>query len=579
MFFSTANVLLKTKKPSIYYSFFLKEVFFCTFAWLKPPFAVKSMLIKIFTPSGLAFLLLAFFLNIQPAQSLQLDLFQDSEYPVVFVDGNHFYEYTVQVREGFFRLRVKFGLSEDEIIRLNPHAKDGLQAGMKLLIPVSKEEVKKLTSSKQQYIEHVVEKKQTIFRIRKMYSLTEEEMLEHNPQLRDRTLREGDVLKIPVKNADGYGTVAKSGQSEKQLTTPENKLTKKTDSLGTKAIPPTIRARKQHYKIAFLLPFMLDQRNEASDSRFVEFYSGALLAIHQAKAKGRQIEVYTFDTEKSDLRMMEILTNDIMEEVDLIVGPAYSNHVPMVCDFARIHKINTIIPFTSRIFDLNNNPYLYQFNPGQEAELHKLFEVLTGEYRHTNLVLMENPYVATTDEGSQLVAQLKVLLRNAGREFRTLTVDPANTTALRNAVETQRENLFIFNTNRITTLSGQLRQLAQLSDSFAVKIYEPYAWKTSKTEKPSSFYLSIFRNEYPEKEYEDYMQLFASVFNWLPSTEHPRYDLLGFDLLNYYFASVDLPVDRKKQHYPVFEGIQSTILFEKTAERGGYINKQLNHFE
>jgi len=466
---------------------------------------------KIFTNPGLAIALLAFLLNIQPVQSIQRDLFQDSEYPVVMVDGTHFYEYTVQVREGFFRIRVKFGLSEDEVIRYNPHAKDGLKAGMKLLIPVSKEAAKKTDATK---------------------------------------------------------------PSSTELT-----AAKKTDSLVTKPSPTIIRARKQHFKIAFLLPFMLDQRNEASDSRFVEFYSGALLAIHQAKAKGRQIEVYTFDTEKSDLRMMEILTNDIMDEVDLIVGPAYSNHVPMVCDFARIHKITTIIPFTSRIFDLNNNPWLYQFNPGQEAELHKLFEVLTGEYRPANLVLVENPYTASTDEGNQLVSQLKVLLRNAGREFRTLTVDPANTNALQSAIEPQRENLYIFNTNRITTLSGQLRQLVHLSDSFAVKIYEPYAWKTSKTEKPSSFYLSIFRNEYPEKEYEDYMQLFASVFNWLPSTEHPRFDLLGFDLLNFYFASVDLPADKKKAKYPVFEGIQSTILFEKTTEKGGYINKQLNHFE
>ena len=48
-------------------------------------------------------------------------------------DDFDFYE--VQPKEGFFRLKVKLGLSEEEIISLNPYAKDGLKEGMILKIP------------------------------------------------------------------------------------------------------------------------------------------------------------------------------------------------------------------------------------------------------------------------------------------------------------------------------------------------------------------------------------------------------------------------------------------------------------
>lgn len=43
--------------------------------------------------------------------------------------------YEVQPKEGFFRLKVKLGLSKEEIIVLNPYAKDGLKEGMILKIP------------------------------------------------------------------------------------------------------------------------------------------------------------------------------------------------------------------------------------------------------------------------------------------------------------------------------------------------------------------------------------------------------------------------------------------------------------
>lgn len=49
--------------------------------------------------------------------------------------------YEVQPKEGFFRLKVKLGLSKEELIRLNPYAKDGLKDGMILKIPKKSGEV------------------------------------------------------------------------------------------------------------------------------------------------------------------------------------------------------------------------------------------------------------------------------------------------------------------------------------------------------------------------------------------------------------------------------------------------------
>ncbi|MDC7993994.1 PBP1 and LysM peptidoglycan-binding domain-containing protein [Altibacter sp. HG106] len=51
------------------------------------------------------------------------------------IEENEFDFYEVQPKEGFYRLKVKLGLSEEEIVALNPYAKNGLKEGMILKIP------------------------------------------------------------------------------------------------------------------------------------------------------------------------------------------------------------------------------------------------------------------------------------------------------------------------------------------------------------------------------------------------------------------------------------------------------------
>jgi LysM repeat protein len=53
-------------------------------------------------------------------------------------EDENFILYEVKPKEGFFRIKTMFGISEEETIALNPHAKDGLKEGMILKIPRTK---------------------------------------------------------------------------------------------------------------------------------------------------------------------------------------------------------------------------------------------------------------------------------------------------------------------------------------------------------------------------------------------------------------------------------------------------------
>ncbi|MEL6811741.1 MAG: LysM peptidoglycan-binding domain-containing protein [Bacteroidota bacterium] len=51
------------------------------------------------------------------------------------IEDETFGFYEVLPKEGFYRLKVKLGLTEEEIVSLNPYAKDGLKEGMILKVP------------------------------------------------------------------------------------------------------------------------------------------------------------------------------------------------------------------------------------------------------------------------------------------------------------------------------------------------------------------------------------------------------------------------------------------------------------
>ena len=54
------------------------------------------------------------------------------------IDGKEFYIYKVKPSEGFYVLSQKFGISQEEIIRYNPAAKNGLKRGQLLMIPTKR---------------------------------------------------------------------------------------------------------------------------------------------------------------------------------------------------------------------------------------------------------------------------------------------------------------------------------------------------------------------------------------------------------------------------------------------------------
>ena len=498
-----------------------------------------------------------------------------------------FIQYKVGRKQTLFSICRKFKVSEEDVLKYNPAIKDGLQEGTVLQIPVflsenNKKENEKLlktnsqsthsdnSDTKPKFVTHKVKVEETLFSISKRYKVDILDIIKLNPGC-DTRLVVGSELKIPVP------VVVKSkGQKDKMVL--ESKTTKVEAKIVEK--PISIKnAEKKIIKIAFLLPFMLDQpKSDPSVERFVNFYEGALLAINEAKQRGISFEIYTYDTEKSEERVTEILNNPEIKTVDLIIGPAFSNQVPIVDDFSKANKINTLIPFTSKVPDIDTNPYLFQFNPGQDSELDLITELITGKYKNAHIVFAELQDISPLDDGRIRVEALQKKLTKVHKSFSNIDVTSEENADFTKVLKKGEKNLIIFNSDKFSTVSPFLNSLTLASTTYDIILFKQYNWRSQPEKTPQSIFISPFITKFNPSLVNEFNLEYDQYFGKDAATDSPRFDLLGYDLSKYFITLIrhnggkfGTKINSNNQE----KGIQSEPLFERSTTGSGFINQRV----
>ena len=84
------------------------------------------------------------------------------------------------------------------------------------------------------------------------------------------------------------------------------------------------------------------------------------------------------------------------------------------------------------------------------------------------------------------------------------------------------------------------------------------------------------------KEYKRYSTEFFKMFTWKSSASAPRFDIIGYDLTNYFTSLLyqnTTNVFNQKTKLPLSDGIQSNLQFERKTDKSGFINQNLYIFQ
>lgn len=244
------------------------------------------------------------------------------------------FSHTVLAQETKYGIATKYGLSVVELEKLNPQIVEGLKVGEILKIKTTQEQ-KVSTVGIGQY---EVQPKETLFSLSKKLNVSQEDLLNLNPELK-QGLKEGMVLNVPSRKitsdtvfsvkptVDLLKTVDKTKQKELVLLLPFNINKIENDSLKSKT---------EYLKSNKFLNLTLD------------FHAGALMAIDSAKALGLPVNVRVYDVESSKYssNLASIISNNNFANVDAVIGPFQSSHVETAAQLLSKFNIPVISPLS-----------------------------------------------------------------------------------------------------------------------------------------------------------------------------------------------------------------------------------------
>lgn len=116
--------------------------------------------------------------------------------------GNALKTYTVKPKEGKWRVAYKFGISVAELEILNPGMNAVLQPGDVVNVPNVSDE----KSIDENFDYYTVQKSEGYYRLKVKLGLTQEQLEKLNPELKTDGLKDGMVLKVPQKTSVGEVT-------------------------------------------------------------------------------------------------------------------------------------------------------------------------------------------------------------------------------------------------------------------------------------------------------------------------------------------------------------------------------------
>ena len=519
--------------------------------------------------------------------------------------------HNIKPGETLYSIASQYNVAITEIEKANPGINHNeLPIGYVIRIPKYKPLKNKSLLDSDELITHKVSKRETLFGISRKYNTEIDFIKKLNPDVDFVNLKKGTVLKIPT---------------EKWMDEYYSSLYIRPDTVKTKKIELSeVDCSSYNYgheplNIAVLLPFNVQKRYAGDEETngtelykqsltgrtkiVVEFYEGLLMAVDDYKRRGININLYVYDTGSDIIKLKEILHKSEMSQMDLIIGPAISEHIKLVSDFSVQHQINMVNPFTTNNDELYNNPYLFQMTTPDTLLIDKISDVVMKESQNKRVVIFRSNNTEDKYE-NDLTLQIKSKIfwnafqKNNSRPdmidigYSDLNVELVGS-VLRNETPTMvvipsNDEVFV---NQVTNILNALTERGL--NNFGI-IGLPAWLKFSSMDaeyihRMNGEIISYYGINYSSAKTNNFLERYRLLFNTEPFPFNPyfqksttnsgysRYSIWGYDIATFFIGArvkygnrFELCIDSYKP-----ELVQSNYHFDRISNWGGFYNDGL----
>jgi len=521
---------------------------------------------------------------------------------------NNYFIYKVKKKETLYGIAAKFNTTQDKIKELNPELNERpLQIDQELKIPVS---VEQQNIQNADYYYHKVKKQETIFGITQLYEIKPKHLYKLNPDLKNRSLQIGELIKVP-KNSISDAIFAKKESVNEVTTEPHSDdYVAWKDSL---IIPDCIDKQintEVAYKIALFLPFYLNMNDTLGKyteiktrdadgieivesvlktSRiedkiyqrskiFIDFYQGALLALLDLKEKGISFDIRVFDTQNDTNHVKKLLRINDLSNYDLFIGPVFGDNLEIVGDYAWEHQINIVSPLSLKNKFIEHNPYAFQVSPPFEIQMQHASDFL-NEFDVKNYIVihdgnnLDQEYIAQFKQ--QLFAQMNENNFNQIKYNEVFYYD-ARDSVLKEVFTPGIKNIVIIPSSNQAFVTDVIGKLNAYSYEYDITVFGQPKWVRFENIELSNFHNTnthIFSSsfiDYSKPDVVDFVKKYRFYFKGEPE----KYSFQGYDICKYFCLALNKYGKdfRKCIHNNKVRLLQTNFNFVPVSNQGGYQN-------
>ena len=300
------------------------------------------------------------------------------------------------------------------------------------------------------------------------------------------------------------------------------------------------------------------------------FWAGAQIALDEFQEQNVALNVVVKDVTDNEADLRVIMENkELMEDVDLIIGPFFNKTFQIAAEYAKQYQIPIVNPFTNRTDILTNNDYVYKVIPSQDSKSATL-SYMAESFPHSNIILCMDSSVKNSEQ-----ITYTQYFKNHGISYQKVT----NQAELMKKITPNSKNIVVVFSNHAAKMLMLSRDLLYNSTLEDIILVVPEMWLSSHTydvEYYSKLNIHFFSNFFVDKQDQQtqlFVQRYQDKFSSIPTIENFAFQ--GYDITRFFVEMIRNggDMDRVKE-----SPICIPMSFDKTQD-GGYENVNIHFLE
>lgn len=534
----------------------------------------------------------------------------DSDYRLVHV-------YKAVTGDNLYAVARKFQVTYPDLLNANEGVDaDNLREGTWLIVPINP-----LTNSaaleSDMYESYKVGKRESLYALTKRYNLSPDLIKLFNPKVDLSDLKKGQQLNFPTQEwMKGF---AEAASRKKEAAIEREFVLEANDCNGFNYFQT-----RETFNVAVLLPFnvglnsismvtdttshadglagaALERRTIGGHTKMIlEFYEGFLLGVDKWKRKGVNIRLTAYDTGSEALDIQKILKRPELVSADLIVGPAYPDHVKAVSDFSKQYKIKMVNPFSASSSEVRSNPNFFLASPVDSMAVAPMVKYMVDKARGANITIVRSAAGSAMEtkmlqairayyqqKGGAVHAQLKEVVFSKEAHF-----------SLASGMSRETNNIVIVPSENEVFVGQVVIALDAIAErnQYLMELFGLPEWLKFQTIDPESLHklncrtFSTYGFDYTSNDTKQFINDFRQLYNSEPVAFSPyfqrvspgsgynRYGAWGYDVAYFFVGAMTKYGKAFESCIPQMDGrglVQSNFRFTRISNWGGFYSTGL----